>query len=192
MAAKQQLPDAVYDRIVELYKAGKPFLAIATECNVGRGTVYTALKARGVERREATVIAPRQSKPSAPAKAPLPIIQCGCGTGCGRSFQRVLGHRCRKYAPGCPAYAEKKRREAIASAEKRRAERAARSAPRHPQGGKMPSTHVKVRWCEACGGMSWRREQPLCSGECGLPYAPEPGITDAERSVIQRSGTCEQ
>lgn len=74
---------------------------------------------------------------------------CACAEKCGLVFERKASGKGgeRLYHPDCPN--------------------------RFKQLSKRTLSHVKVKHCSVCEGLSWHRAKPRCTGPCGEPWAPE-------------------
>jgi hypothetical protein len=107
----------------------------------------------------------------------VPETPCGCGGGCGLTFKRTYKQRYRKFAQGCPVYAEqaKEKDKNYAKAEKKR--RATKKGlegtqTRSRRGLPPPEPRRVIHWCQVCFGMAWQRpkDRPC---QCGGLFALE-------------------
>lgn len=181
MSAKQQHHQATYDAIVLLHAAGVSFGNIRKRTGVGVGTIYLALKKAGVTPKT------EAEKPAFDKFRKLKEFPCQCGKGCMLVFTMPIGQRGRKYAKDCPFAEEiRKTKQAVNSKHYYATRRGALEASQHVVNGKPPSTHVKNETCKRCWNMSHVRPPEGCV-KCKLPYAPEPALTQRERSWLNRA-----
>lgn len=187
MSGKQQYSDVVYDRIAELYKAGKAMATIQSETGVARNTVYLALAARGVEKRRAKRPEGVPISPDTPFDKlqTVPETPCGCGKGCGMTFRRVIGQRSRKYAPNCPHEAERRRMLCVEYSRRQRERARQKDPPRNLAKGRAPDLTPRraVAVCKVCYNLPHARQLPGCKG-CGMPHVGTPSLKNHDELAL--------